>query len=255
MSFLSVFGHYTQSIYGAIIMKLNRSQLKCHARQVLDGHYKIPVYSFLVTLLIVALLTMLFSLPAESAAMIQYVIYYVANFIISVLVSLLGCGLLKIHLSLTYGEEARFGDLLFAFRNRSERFLGAVIILLVLNYICLIPAAAYRYYITAAGETTQREVLFFVLLAAGIFVEFLISLNLALVLPLLVDNAQLTVGAAFGRSCRLMIGYKWQYFVLCVSFIGWILLGILSLFVGFLWISPYMTQTFLSFYEARKVDA
>jgi uncharacterized membrane protein len=46
-----------------------------------------------------------------------------------------------------------------------------------------------------------------------------------------------------------MHGYKWKFFVLQVSFIGWILLSLLSLGIGFLWLAPYITTSNAAFYN------
>ena len=52
-------------------------------------------------------------------------------------------------------------------------------------------------------------------------------------------------------SKALMQGQKWRYFVLGLSFIGWVLLCVLTLFIGFLWLDPYMQATFSAFYLER----
>ena len=39
-----------------------------------------------------------------------------------------------------------------------------------------------------------------------------------------------------------------RYFLLELSFIGWSLLGLLTLGIGLLWILPYITQTNTQFY-------
>ena len=51
------------------------------------------------------------------------------------------------------------------------------------------------------------------------------------------------------ESKELMQGHKARFFLLGLSFIGWFLLGILTLGIGFLWISPYMTATNAAFYN------
>lgn len=51
------------------------------------------------------------------------------------------------------------------------------------------------------------------------------------------------------ESKELMHGHKMRLFLLGLSFLGWILLGVLSLGIGFLWISPYMTATNAAFYN------
>ena len=49
-----------------------------------------------------------------------------------------------------------------------------------------------------------------------------------------------------------MKGHKWDLFVLDLSFIGWILLGIMTAGIGLLWVAPYMETTRAAFYEDLK---
>ena len=56
------------------------------------------------------------------------------------------------------------------------------------------------------------------------------------------------------KSLRLSItiakGHRWEIFVLNISFIGWVLLSILTCGVGFLWSLPYYYMTFTNAYHA-----
>lgn len=51
------------------------------------------------------------------------------------------------------------------------------------------------------------------------------------------------------RSRQLMYGHKMDYFLLVLSFLGWDLLGVLTLGIGFLWIAPYQNATYAAFYN------
>lgn len=59
-----------------------------------------------------------------------------------------------------------------------------------------------------------------------------------------------TATEAITKSRQLMVGHKAELFVLDLSFIGWWLLGIISLGIGFIWITPYYRQTKANFYRA-----
>ncbi|EPI00542.1 MULTISPECIES: DUF975 family protein [unclassified Enterococcus] len=50
-------------------------------------------------------------------------------------------------------------------------------------------------------------------------------------------------------SRRLMKGYKGKLFWLDLSFIGWHLLSMLTLGIGYLWLLPYITATKAAFYN------
>ena len=54
------------------------------------------------------------------------------------------------------------------------------------------------------------------------------------------DNPEMPVRECIRQSQRMMKGYKMKLFLLDLSFIGWILLGIFSFGIGLLWVLPYM---------------
>ena len=68
------------------------------------------------------------------------------------------------------------------------------------------------------------------------------------------DNPELKYNAAIERSMAMMEGHKMEYFCLTLSLIGWILLSILTLGIGLLWVTPYMTTAMAHFYEYVKED-
>lgn len=53
---------------------------------------------------------------------------------------------------------------------------------------------------------------------------------------------------AITKSRELMNGYKWKLFKLRLSFIGWILLSMLTFGIGALFLMPYMDATMAEFY-------
>ena len=71
---------------------------------------------------------------------------------------------------------------------------------------------------------------------------------------ILKDNPELKNNAAIELSRAMMKGHKFDYFCLMLSFIGWILLSILTLGIGLLWVSPYISTASAHFYEHVKED-
>lgn len=68
------------------------------------------------------------------------------------------------------------------------------------------------------------------------------------------DHPEYTIDQCIEESKRMMDGYKWKLFLLQLSFIGWILLSILTLCIGMLWVIPYMQTTMAHFYEELKLE-
>lgn len=69
---------------------------------------------------------------------------------------------------------------------------------------------------------------------------------------ILADNPNISVMDAIRESKRMMRGNKWKLFCLNLSFIGWIFLGGLTLGIGYLWLTPYMTASEFGFYEVAN---
>ena len=69
------------------------------------------------------------------------------------------------------------------------------------------------------------------------------------------DNPDMEVMDVLKKSKELMNGHKMDYFVLQLSFIGWVILGALTLGILYLWVIPYMSVTEANFYnELVKKD-
>ena len=75
------------------------------------------------------------------------------------------------------------------------------------------------------------------------------SFSYAMTPFILVDRPELSTREAIHESRRMMKGRKWDLFCLVLSFIGWIILGIFTLFIGYLWLVPYMQTSFAAFYQ------
>lgn len=59
---------------------------------------------------------------------------------------------------------------------------------------------------------------------------------------------------AISKSKKLMIGHKLDYFLLNLSFIGWILLGIFTCGILYIWLIPYIYVTNLHFYNELLIQ-
>lgn len=71
---------------------------------------------------------------------------------------------------------------------------------------------------------------------------------------ILKDYPELSANQAINLSIKMMKGHKFDYFYLQLSFIGWGLLSILTLGIGYIWLMPYMYASMAAFYEDIKND-
>mgnify|MGYP004512066405 FL=1 len=85
----------------------------------------------------------------------------------------------------------------------------------------------------------------------GIIAELSYSMSFYI----LQDNPKMTQSEARNASISMMNGHKWELFCLRFSFIGWILLGILTFGILFIWVAPYMNTAEAEFYRHLKGES
>lgn len=230
-------------------MKRTSAELKRLAREVLRGHYGLPMGAFVVSMLIVTVILFPFSiiLGLSYYNLVNFIIYYIVAILVSLIGFILMMGISYMHLNLARKKQPRFVDLFYAFTIRPDRFIVGYFILFLIGLVCIIPGL----FFSIIGELSNSTLLLFLsmlLYLAAMVVGILITLRFTLVFLLLLDQPEMKVMQAFRESSRLMEGNKGRYFYIMLSFIGWSVLGALSCFIGYLWIMPYMTQTTVNFY-------
>ncbi len=136
-------------------------------------------------------------------------------------------GLAAFFLKLARNQESNFTDLFSGFRYFGKNF--------VLNFFIII-----------------FTILWFLLL---IIPGIIAILRYSMAYYILNDNPELKPLEAIELSKRMMYGYKTRLFFLWLSFIGWFLLGIITLGIGFLYAMPYYNATLTNFYEDIKYNA
>ena len=72
---------------------------------------------------------------------------------------------------------------------------------------------------------------------------------------LMAENPYLTTRRAMELSKEMMEGEKWNYFVLQLSFFGWLLLCAFTFGIGGFFLEPYMQATYAEFYAAMRSKA
>ena len=120
----------------------------------------------------------------------------------------------------------------------------------------------FQYTINHAYANTRLLVagLFIMLISmvAAIFTlgigAIVVKYMYSMVPYLLHDYPELTPREAMKISREMMSGQKWELFVLDLTFIGWILLSIITFGVGMIFVEPYMSTARAAFYEDLKSE-
>ncbi|PGT18436.1 DUF975 family protein [Bacillus cereus] len=107
------------------------------------------------------------------------------------------------------------------------------------------------------GKRFLKSLLVYVLVNLYLFLWTLLfiipgiikSFSYAMTYFIINDHPEYSLNQAITESRRMMKGHKMEYFLLCLSFIGWFILSCITLGIGFLWLIPYFYTTAAAFYE------
>ncbi|MDE6905099.1 MAG: DUF975 family protein [Lachnospiraceae bacterium] len=230
-------------------MNLSSKELKRQARENLNGRYGLPMGTFVVTALAVQAAAFPFRYSYQkNPTTLQLNILTLAIIIISVLSIIPYCGIIRIHLDMARGKEKNFSDLFYYFNHRPDRMLLPILLLILLFFVILIPSyvciVCYRFF-----HTGGWMILTLFLIAATTVLFCFLTLSFNLVYYFLVDNETIGTMTAFRLSWEHMKGNRGRLLYIWLSFMGMALLGLLSFGIGFLWVTPYISQTIAVFYR------
>ena len=96
----------------------------------------------------------------------------------------------------------------------------------------------------------------FIILWSLLFIipGFIKGLAYSLTPYILKDYPELSANQAINLSMKMMKGHKFDLIWLFISFIGWSILCIFTLGIGYLWLMPYMMTTMAAFYQEVKTE-
>ncbi|MEG1868359.1 MAG: DUF975 family protein [Clostridiales bacterium] len=80
------------------------------------------------------------------------------------------------------------------------------------------------------------------------------SFSYAMAIYILADDEDISPLDAITKSRKMMVGHKWEYFVLQLSFVFWFLLVCVTFGLASLYVGPYMEVTMGNFYQRLKAE-
>ena len=107
----------------------------------------------------------------------------------------------------------------------------------------------YNYSIDPQIASFSASSLFFSFLFIVLLPCAIISLGISQAYYLLADGKPKNGLEAITMSWSLMYNKKIKFLLLQLSFIGWIILSIFTLFFGFLILAPYISSSYATFYD------
>ena len=143
------------------------------------------------------------------------------------------------------------------------RCAAITIVFLAINVICaLLEYTAFNSLIVFISYQTDLNIalssfmiVIGIILSAAIIVFWVVlMLCLSQSYFILYDNEDMPLGDIFRLSMDMMDGHKTDYIILCLSFVGWVFLGIFTLGILYLWLIPYVFVSMANFYDKIKKD-
>ena len=148
-------------------------------------------------------------------------------FITELLALPLYIGFISYILSLTREEEVSLTDIFQDYKK-----IGLIVITLIISYVFII----FGYIL---------------LIIPGIMIAF----SLVMVGYLLADSKKTSISEArniIRESIEMMNGYKLDYFIFELSFIGWYFLGAITFGIAYIYVIPYFTFANTIYYQRLK---
>lgn len=187
----------------------------------------------------------------SSEAFIGFVLIWFVFFL--VFGCLFGVGTFRVIYQICMTGTANIGDLFYVFCVRPMRFLGLFVLLILIQLLAYIPGIIISFLGGYIGGSSGKFLMFGSVLV-NLLMVFFVSLQYSFSSIVLMEHPDYQIIEALRISKELMKGNRWRYVVLMLSFIGVLLLGYLSIGVGFLWLFPYFQCTIVFFYLDLKEE-
>lgn len=235
------------------------SELRKKAREALSGNWGKGACITLAFLLITFVINFIIGLFEDNSAI--SLILNIAELVISIPLSF---GLTISFLNLKRNKDTKaFGFLSEGF-SRFQKAWGVcfqIIAKMILPIICVI----FGLFLMILLMVMSAKSWFFAIVGVALYIACLVyaisrGLLYSLAYFIAYDNPNLSSKECVLKSEELMTGNRGNYFLLELSFIGWIILGIFTLGIGYIWIIPYMQVALSCFYdeisssESKEID-
>ena len=178
----------------------------------------------------------------------QLVISLIAELLISVVSFVLGCGVAKVHLSMTRGNDFRLRDIFDPFKRNTDRFFIAGFIFLLMIFVSMLPVIGSFTYAVIVDFTLTSIVITIVTGILSLILSCYFMLTYHFIGYITLDHPELKSREIFKECILLMHGNRMRLLYILFSFIGYGLLILCSFGIASLWVVPYQTETLVIFY-------
>ncbi len=224
-------------------------ELKRLAKVQLQGKYGTLIGALILQEFLVLFATGILSMLLPGTDTLSNVLYYILTFIIQLIAGILQAGVSFLYLKAACGMQCSVGDIFYCFKHSPDKAIKIEFVLAIINAVCMLPSdiLTWKYPITSLTDYDELAMMYSVTLLC-MMVYVVITLAFTPVFYMMPDFPHYTVKDIFKKSIEVMKGNKMRYFLLDLSFVPWMFVGILTCGIGLLWILPYMNMTSTNFY-------
>lgn len=169
-------------------------------------------------------------------------------------------GITIVGIKLKRNEDIKAFDFInigFSNFGRAWGIALSVALKLLLPILVMVIAGTGLGICIGMAEYTEMGEAIMALIGLAIFVAYIATLIWYIARSLLYsfttcvayDNPNMTSSEVVNESARIMKGSRGKYILFGLSFLGWIIIGAMTLGIGFLWIVPYIEIAEVCFYE------
>ncbi len=233
-------------------MKRKISELKALARKSLDGYYALLAGALVLISFLSGIGSALSVMLFQGNSMFDLVMSQIFSLIISVVMSVFSAGVYYMFLNVSRGKKTSMQDVTYLFYHHPDRIIVVSLIVTVVQYLLMLPSMIMNYRMDVSAnllEVLQQSLLVSLVMFVGIVVAQLVTMPIAFGYYLLIDDVEMNATDALKKSMQMMKGNYGRYIYMQLSFLGLMILGVLTLYVGFIWIMPYMQMTEIEFYR------
>ena len=243
--------------------KERRLQIKARAKKQLKQSSSNPYLATLVLGLINFLMLIIFEVYMVCALglsnflgnedYIGFYVYTAFQIIISIISLLLFNGFIWYCLKVYRGEQNKIKDIFNGFSKKGLKLFLITLIEGLLSFIVMIILCIPMFVILFVTEDDSTIFLIvFLLIYALMFIALLyISYSFRMTYYIIYDN-DLSIIDTIKLSFKMMKGHKWELFKLDMTFIGWVLLILITFYIAGIYFLPYAWTVNAGFYEEIK---
>lgn len=199
---------------------MNRIEIKEKAKELVKENFKNFWKGYLIVMAISLLCSFAIELLFDRGSTIYNCLTLVASFFTSTLT----VGFYLYMLKLVRGEDFAKEDIF--------KYVGNILPIVAISILTMVFVFLWSILLIIPG--------------------IIAALGYSMVLYLYADNSSLTPMDYLNQSKEMMQGYKWDYFVFVLSFIGWILLCGITLGIALIWVVPYVSFAETIYYDELK---